>query len=45
MHVSIDGFVAGSKGVSDWIFKSQASGAVGWLVHTLNQAVCTLWRA
>jgi dihydrofolate reductase len=38
MHISIDGFVAGMNGESDWIFKTQDAGATEWILDTLRHA-------
>ena len=38
MHVSVDGFVAGPAGESDWIFRSSDEQATDWMVNTLWQA-------
>lgn len=38
MHVSVDGFVAGPAGESDWIFRSLDEPATNWMLDTLWQA-------
>lgn len=38
MSISVDGFVAGPNGETEWIFRSSNEGSRGWILDLLGQA-------